>query len=154
MISLNIRKAKATDVEQIYELVNYYASKDLMLARARSMLYENIRDFVVIEISGEVAGVGALHILWNDLAEIRTLAVEDSLHKQGVGRKLVEFMLSEAKGLGIQKVFTLTYQPGFFQKLGFSIIAKETMPQKVWKDCINCSKFPNCNEICLEINIE
>jgi amino-acid N-acetyltransferase len=91
--------------------------------------------------------------LWHDLAELRTLAVKDNSLKKGIGRKLVEFMLCEAKELGIQKVFTLTYQPGFFEKLGFTITDKETMPQKVWTDCINCSKFPNCNEICLELSI-
>ena len=148
-----IRKARLTDVEEIHELVNYYADKNIMLPRARTTLYENIRDFVVVEIDGEVAGIGALHVLWLDLAELRTLAVKKSLFGQGIGRKLVEFILNEAKELEIQKVFTLTYQPSFFQKLGFNIIDKEAMPRKVWTDCINCPKFPNCNEICLEINI-
>lgn len=149
-----IRKAKLSDVEQIHELVNYYANKGLMLSRARTMLYENIRDFVVMEKDGEVLAVGALHILWSDLAELRTLAVKDGLLGQGIGKQLVEFILNEAKELGLQKVFTLTYQPGFFQKSGFILTEKETMPRKVWTDCINCPKFPDCNEICLEINID
>jgi amino-acid N-acetyltransferase len=152
-MSLIIRKAILPDVEEMFELVNYYANKGLMLSRSRSTLYENIRDFVIIEIDGEIIGIGALHVLWNDLAELRTLAVKDGMIKKGIGRQIVETILEEAKALKIQKVFTLTYQPGFFEKLGFSIIEKETMPHKVWTDCINCPKFPNCNEICLEINI-
>lgn len=148
-----IRKAVLSDVEKMHEIVNYYADKGLMLSRSLSTLYENIRDFVIIEIDGEIVGLGALHVLWNDLAELRTLAVKSNMVKQGIGRKIVEFILEEAKGLKVQKVFTLTYQPGFFGKMGFSVIEKETMPHKVWTDCINCPKFPNCNEICLAINI-
>lgn len=150
---LIIRKAILPDVEEMFEIVNFYADKGLMLARSRSTLYENIRDFVIIEIDGEIIGIGALHVLWNDLAELRTLAVKDSMVKQGIGRQIVESILKEAKELKVQKVFTLTYQPGFFGKLGFTIIDKETMPHKVWTDCINCPKFPNCNEICMEINL-
>lgn len=148
-----IRKASLADVEEIHDLVNYYADKSMMLSRTRSMLYENIRDFVIIETDNEIVGVGALHVLWSDLAELRSLAVKNSLMGQGIGKQLVEFILNEAKELGIQKVFTLTYQPGFFEKMGFVIIDKEAMPRKVWTDCINCPKFPNCNEICMEINI-
>ncbi len=151
---LIIRKAILPHVEEMYELVNYYAEKGLMLPRSRSALCENIRDFVIIEIDGQVAGIGALHVFWNDLAELRTLAVRSGMERQGIGRRIVEFILKEAKELGLQKVFTLTYQPGFFEKMGFKVVDKETMPQKVWTDCINCPKFPNCNEICLEINIQ
>lgn len=148
-----IRKARLSDVEEIHKLVNYYAENGLMLPRPRSVLYESIRDFAVAEIDNEIVGTGALHILWLDLAEIRTLAVTERLAKQGIGKQLVQFFLNEARELVIPKVFTLTYQPGFFQKSGFQIVHKENMPQKVWKDCINCPKFPNCDEICLEINI-
>lgn len=148
-----IRKAILPDVEEMLGLVNYYADKGLMLSRSRCMLYENIRDFVVIEQDHEIIGIGALHVLWNDLAELRTLAVKEGMTKKGIGRQIVSSILEEAKELKIQKVFTLTYQPGFFEKMGFSVIEKEAMPHKVWTDCINCPKFPNCNEICLEINL-
>lgn len=148
-----IRKAISPDVEKMFEIVHYYADKGLMLPRSRSKLYENIRDFVVIEIDGEIIGIGALHVLWKDLAELRTLAVKAGMVKQGIGRQIVEYILKEAKELKLQKVFTLTYQQGFFEKLDFAVIDKETMPHKVWTDCINCPKFPNCNEICMEINI-
>ena len=149
-----IRKAVLPDVEEMVNLVNYYADKGLMLSRSRCMLYENIRDFVVVEQNNEIIGIGALHVLWNDLAELRTLAVKEGMVNKGIGRQIVNFILEEAKELKIQKVFTLTYQPGFFEKMGFSVIDKEKMPQKVWTDCINCPKFPNCNEICLEINLD
>jgi len=150
---LNIRKAVLPDVEQMYEIVNFYADKGMMLPRSRSTLYENIRDFFIMDHDGEIVGIGALHVLWKDLAELRTLAVKDGMLKNGVGRQIVEHILKEAKELRLQKVFTLTYQPGFFEKLDFTVIDKETMPHKVWTDCINCPKFPNCNEICLEIAI-
>lgn len=148
-----IRKAKLTDAEKIHELVNFYAEKDLMLSRSRSSIYEYIRDFAVAEIDGEVVATGALHILWMDLGEVRALAVKEGLLGKGIGKQLVKFFLEEAKELGIPKVFTLTYQPDFFKKCAFSIIDKEKMPHKVWKECINCPKFPNCDEICLEIDI-
>jgi len=148
-----VRKARLTDVEEMHQLVNNYADKGMMLSRPRSMLYEYIRDFAVAEENGGILGVGALHIMWGDLAEIRALAVKEGYAKQGIGRKIVEFALEEAKSLGIPKIFTLTYQPGFFKKIGFSEVSKENMPQKVWRECINCPKFPNCDEVCLELNI-
>jgi len=150
---LNIRKAILPDVEQMYEIVNYYANAGMMLPRSRSTLYENIRDFFVMEEAGEIIGIGALHVLWEDLAELRTLAVRNGMVKKGVGRQIVEHILEEAKELKLRKVFTLTYQPGFFEKMNFTLTEKETLPHKVWTDCINCPKFPNCNEICLEIGI-
>lgn len=150
-----IRKAKLSDSEAIHKLVNHYAKKGLMLARSRSSIYEYIRNYSVMEIDGEVIGVGALSILWVDLAEVRTLAVKESFAGQGVGKKLVEHFLNEAKELGIEKVFTLTYQDAFFEKCGFDVISKEHMPHKIWKDCLNCPKFPNCDEVLMvtKINI-
>jgi len=150
---LLIRKAKLSDVEKIHELVNYYAEKGLMLSRSRNALYEYIRDFAVAELDGEIVGIGALHILWIDLAEVRALAVKESLFGEGIGRKLVDFFINEAKELDIPKVFTLTYQPEFFGKCGFDVVDKENMPHKVWKECIHCPKFPNCDEVCLEKDI-
>lgn len=151
---MNIRKAILPDVEQMYEIVHYYANAGMMLPRSRCTLYENIRDFFVMEEDGEIIGIGALHVLWKDLAELRTLAVKDGKVKKGIGKQIVAHILEEAKLLKLQKVFTLTYQPGFFEKLDFRVIDKETMPHKVWTDCINCPKFPNCNEICLEIAVD
>lgn len=148
-----VRKARLTDVEAMHQLVNKYAEKGLMLSRPRIIFYECIRDFAVAEEAGQIIGAGALHVMWDDLAEVRALAVHEDFQGRGVGKKIVEFLLQEATALGIPKVFTLTYKPEFFNKLGFKEVSKDNMPQKVWQECINCPKFPNCDEICLEYNI-
>ncbi len=148
-----LRKAKLADAEEMHTILNKYAEAGLMLARPRSLIYECIRDFVIAETDGEIVGTAALHILWEDLAEIRALAVKEGFRKEGIGRKMVEYCLREAGDLGLPKVFTLTYQQGFFSKLGFKVIGKENMPQKVWKECINCPKFPNCDEVCMELSL-
>lgn len=149
-----IRKAKLSDVESIHELVEHYSKKGLMLPRSRSSLYEFIRDYTVVEIDGEVVGMGALNILWVNLAEVRTLAVNERFQGQNIGKALVDYLLEEARSLGIHRVFTLTYQTDFFTKCGFKEIDKEKMPQKIWKDCLNCPKFPNCDEVCMVIQIK
>lgn len=143
---LFIRKAKISDVETIHGLITHYADKGLMLPRSRSSLYEGIREFTIAEKDGIVMGAGSLHIIWSDLAEIRALAVDEDYQRQGVGRGLVNYFLAEARELDLPRVFALTYQLEFFLKLGFKHIAKEDLPQKVWKECINCPKFPNCEE--------
>ncbi|MEW6726613.1 N-acetyltransferase [Desulforudis sp. 1088] len=148
-----LRKARITDVEAIHALITHYANKGLMLARSRSMLYEGIREFTVAEKDGRVVGAGGLHIIWEDLAEIRALAVEESMIGQGIGSLIVQALLAEARELHIPRIFTLTFQAGFFQKLGFRLVPKEEMPQKVWKECINCPHFPNCNEEALVIDL-
>jgi amino-acid N-acetyltransferase len=142
-----IRKAKIGDVKHIHSLVNYYAEKDLMLPRSLNNLYDNIRDFYVLELDGKIKGCVALNIVWDDLAEVKALAVDESLRGQGWGRKLVEEILKEAKELGIKKVFALTLVKEFFNKLGFKTVQKRRLPQKIWGECIHCIKFPDeCNE--------
>ena len=153
-MGIEFRKAKLSDAERIYELANYYAEKGLMLPRARHAIYENIRDFSVADSDGEVVGVGALHIMWHDLAEIRTLAVAESYMRKGIGKQIVTELMVEGKALGIKKFFTLTYQTEFFAACGFAEEDKNNMPQKVWMDCINCSKFPNCDEVCMTRNVD
>ncbi|MEG6584580.1 N-acetyltransferase [Dendrosporobacter sp. 1207_IL3150] len=140
------RKPTFKDVEAIHKLINNYADQGLMLARSRNVLYETLRDMIIAEKDNVVVGVGALHLVWEELAEIRAMAISPEVTKQGVGSKIVEDLVVEAKGLGVKTLFTLTYQPGFFSKLGFSEVAKEELPHKVWKECINCPKFPNCDE--------
>ncbi|WP_031516012.1 N-acetyltransferase [Desulfofalx alkaliphila] len=140
------RKAKISDVESIHRLVSLYAAENLMLARSRSSLYEGIREITVAEHRGKVVGCGSLHIIWEDLAEIRALAVAPDYVKRGIGRRLVNLFLQEARELELKRVFALTYQPEFFRRCGFQPIAKEDLPQKVWKECVNCPLFPNCNE--------
>ena len=149
-----IRGARMGDVKKIYNLLQFFAEKDLLLGRSLSSLYDQLRDFnVYVEDtgesgaeSGELLGACALHICWDNLAEIRSLAVTDGYQSKGIGKQLVEKALSEAGSYGINRVFTLTYQPDFFRRLGFNDIDKSELPHKVWSDCIQCSKFPDCNE--------
>lgn len=150
---MEFRKARFSDVEQIHKLVNDYAAEGLMLARARNVLYETLREFILAEDDGMIVGVGALHLIWDSLAEVRTMAVAPAYKGQGVGRQIVEQLLEEGRELGVTQIFALTYQPGFFAKLGFHEVPKEELPHKVWKECINCPKFPNCDETAVTINI-
>ncbi|HIC09457.1 MAG TPA: N-acetyltransferase [Aquificales bacterium] len=141
-----LRKAKPKDAVKIHELVNEYAKEGLLLPLSLNKLYDNIRDFWVYEEGGEIVGCAALHIVWEDLAEIRSLAVKREHHKKGVGKKLVLRCLEEAKEYDLKRVFVLTYQVEFFKKLGFRELDKRLLPHKVWSDCINCPKFPTCDE--------
>jgi amino-acid N-acetyltransferase len=146
---LRIRKAKIADIRDIQKLVNEFARKEEMIPRSINELYENIRDFVVSEEKGKIFGVCALHVLWEDLAEIRSLAVNKESQRKGIGKKMVTQCLDEAKALGVKRVFALTYQPLFFKKMGFTDIDKSDLPQKIWGDCIRCPKFPECDEFAL-----
>jgi len=143
---LKIRKAKISDIKQIHKFVNEFAKKEEMLPRSLNDLYESMRDIYIYEDRGEMQGVCALHILWEDLAEIRSLAVSKESQGKGAGRSLLNACLKEAKGLGIKRVFALTYQPEFFLKNGFKGIDKSKLPQKIWGDCLRCPKFPECDE--------
>lgn len=143
------RKARFDDIESIYGLVHIYAAQGEMLPRSRNTLYENLRDMVVAEADDGVIGVGALHIMWDRLAEVRMMAISPDHTRKGVGAELVSRLLAEGDALGIEKVFTLTYKPDFFRKLGFIRISREELPQKVWKECIDCPKYPNCDEIAM-----
>ncbi|WP_134220297.1 N-acetyltransferase [Pelotomaculum sp. FP] len=147
-------KAKITDVEPIHALINYYAEKGLMLARPRTMLYESLREFTVARDQGKVVAAGSLHIIWEDIAEVRALAVAPEYAKKGVGRKLVDMFIEEAGELGLPRLFALTYQQVFFEKCGFHVVPKESLPQKVWKECVNCPKFPNCEEIAMILDVQ
>ncbi len=145
-----IRKARMGEVKAIQKLIAEYARKGDMLPRSLSEIYENLRDyFVYLEDGGEVIGSAAIHIMWEDLAEVRSLAVRDGHKSKGVGTQLVEACISEAIVLGIIRVFALTYKPEFFEKLGFVRVEKSELPQKIWTDCLKCSKFPDCDEVAL-----
>lgn len=141
-----LRKALIGDIPKIHELVNSFATKGEMLPRSRSELYEGLRDFFVLEKEEHILGCCALHINWEDLAEVRSLAVHPDLRRKGIGSLLVNACLEEAKILGIHRVYALTYRASFFERLGFSRISKDVLPQKVWGDCLKCPKFPNCDE--------
>jgi len=146
-----IRKARMTDAKTIHKLLLTYAQQGLMLSRSLADIYEGIRDFYVFEVDSQVVGTVCLHICWSDLAEVRSLAVDAGQGGRGVGRQLVDACLAEARGLGIPRVFALTYKPGFFGKLGFHEIEKSELPHKIWSDCIKCPKFPECDEIAMSI---
>ncbi|MBM4054600.1 MAG: N-acetyltransferase [Planctomycetes bacterium] len=149
-----LRKATIEDVEKIYKLINSFASKDEMLPRSLSELYENVRDFYVFTEDAQLIGCAALHIFWKDLAEIKSLAVQASHQRMGIGKKLVSACIQEALELRIDKMFVLTYSPEFFEKCGFCRVEKATLPQKIWSECVKCHKFPDCGEIPLifEVN--
>jgi amino-acid N-acetyltransferase len=149
-----IRKAKIQDLDGMMKLINEYAQQGLMLPRSKLSLCETLHCFsVVADDSGEIAepgsilGVGGLHILWEDLAEIRSLAISHKAAGRGLGKQLVAHLVEEGRELGINRIMALTYQQVFFDKCGFEVVQKEMLPHKVWKDCINCSKFPACDEI-------
>ena len=151
---MKIRKAKISDLKQVHKLINEYAKKEEMIPRSLSELYENMRDFFVCEYNANICGVCALHIMWEDLAEIRSLAVGSEYQKVGIGKNLVRQCLKEAKLLGLQKIFALTYHPEFFKKLGFVDIDKSSLPQKIWGDCLRCPRFPGCDEYAVIIGIK
>ena len=142
-----IRKAKIEDIKQAQDLINSYARQDLMLPRSLNELYENIRDFWMAVQGKKIIGCCALHVSWGDLTEIKSLAVAKKEQKRGIGRELVSACLREAKDLGAKKIFVLTYKPEYFRKFGFRRIKHSALPHKIWAECINCPKFPDCHEI-------
>lgn len=148
-----VRVAGIHDAKVIHKLLMHYAKDGMMLSRSLSDIYEAIRDFFVYEENGEVVGTVCLSICWEDLAEVRSLAVAEGRVGSGVGRQLVESCLAEARRLGVRRVFALTYKPGFFEKFGFHQIEKSELPQKIWSDCIKCVKFPECDEIAVILEL-
>ena len=144
-----VEKARIGDALQMHRLINEFAAKGMMLARPLSEIYEHIRDYLIIKDNGQVIACVALHVNWSDLAEIKSLAVAEDRQKQGNGNRLIEACLDDAKKLGISTVFCLTYKPEVFERFGFAQIDKMELPQKVWNECYNCPKFPNCDEIAL-----
>ncbi len=148
-----IRRAQVKDVNGITELINYYAKQGDMLSRSHMQVYSQMRDYYVAIWDNRVIGCGALNIIWDNLAEVRSLAIAPDHVGQGLGRAIVDRLLIDAAELAFSQVFTLTYKPGFFEKLGFTRIDKKDLPHKVWKDCIHCPKFPDCDEVALIKNI-
>jgi amino-acid N-acetyltransferase len=148
-----VRRARITDAKVIHQLLLKYAGDGLMLSRSLSDIYESIRDFYVYEQDGVVIATGCLSICWDDLAEVRSLAVAEGMTSKGVGRKIVAACLDEAREIGLKRVFALTYQLEFFQRLGFVEIEKSQLPHKVWGDCVRCPKFPECDELAVMINL-
>ena len=146
---MNIRGAKIADVEAICSLITRCAELDRMLFRSKSEIYADLQSFKVAEVDGRVVGCGALQIIWSDLAEIKSLAVDGDWAGKGIGRAIVDACIAEARALGVPRVFALTLEPGFFEKGGFSVIEKEKLPMKVWSDCASCSKQDKCDEVAM-----
>ena len=144
---LKIRAAKVQDVKQIQKIIEFYADNKEMLHRSLNSIYENIQEYVVVENEGKIIACGALHVSWEDLAEVKALAVSKNFARQGIGRKIVKTLEKNAMKLGIYSTFALSFKPEFFKKLGYEIISREVLPQKIWSECINCHLFPDCGEI-------
>jgi amino-acid N-acetyltransferase len=139
-------KAKIEDAKKVSSLINFYAEQDVMLFRSLADIYETIQTFSVVEENGNLVGCCALQIIWSDLGEIKSLAVDEDKRNSGVGKMLVEAAIEEAGEIGLPRVFALTLEPEFFCKLGFEITEMDKLPMKVWSDCARCSKQDHCDE--------
>ena len=162
---IKVRRARVGDVHQIVALINSYAEKGEMLYRSQSQVLQQVRNYFVAVSPGQAASsdqpqgdvilaCGSLDITWNDLAELRSLAVSDKVQGRGLGTLVVEALMDDAAELGLKHVFALTYKPHFFERLGFRIIDKQQLPHKVWNICIDCLKFPVCDEVAMQIEVE
>ncbi len=149
-----IRKASQADVPLIHRLVEHYARKERMLHRSLEDIAEHIRCFCMAEDSGRAVACSALHVYAPDLAEIKSLAVDEAFTRRGLGAGLVRYQLEEAATLGIGRVFALTYEAPFFEKQGFHLSDKQGMPEKIWRDCMYCQKYDDCDEVCVAIDID
>jgi amino-acid N-acetyltransferase len=143
---MNVRNANVNDVKAIHSLINAYAERDMMLFRSMADIYTNLQTFIVVELAGQVVGCCALEVVWADLAEIKSLAVDEAHHGKGIGAMLVNAAVEQARQMAVPKVFGLTLKPQFFYKLGFQVVNKDSLPMKVWSDCARCSKQQQCDE--------
>jgi amino-acid N-acetyltransferase len=151
---MTVRDAKISDVSAIYGLVTFYAEQDRMLFRSMANIYENLQTFKVAETDGRVVGCCALQVIWSDLAEIKSLAVDEHFEGKGIGRALVTAAIQQARQLGAGKIFAFTLQPGFFESMGFRRIDSNLLPMKVWSDCAACPKQERCDEIAVMLEID
>lgn len=151
----NIRRARMDDVKGIHALLMASAARGQLLPRALSHLYRHIRDFYVAETeAGQLAACCALAPTWENLAEVCSLVVDESMRGQGLGRRIVERCVDDCRMLGLKKVFALTYQEEFFKRLGFIVVDKDVLPQKIWADCVHCPKYPDCDETAVLMDVE
>jgi len=153
---VSVRKAITNDIKVIHKILNHYADQGLLLPRSLSELYDHLRDYFVVDQDGHrnvIYGVAGLGICWDDLCEIKSLAISEDQHGKGFGSRLVDACLEEARALGLKRVFTLTYIPEFFIKFGFKEVEKLVLPHKIWSDCLKCPKFPDCDETALMMKL-
>jgi amino-acid N-acetyltransferase len=150
---IKVDRARVGDANSMHQMISHFADKGEMLPRALSEIYDGIRDYFVVRKGSRVIACAALHVTWVDLAEIRSLAVDEQEQNQSIGSLLTQACLEEAKELGIPRVFCLVRKPAFFERHGFQLIDKTELPQKVWAECYRCPKFPNCDEVALIRNL-
>lgn len=152
-----LRKACIGDVKTIHRMINISAGREEMLTRSLMDIYGSLRDFFVCydEKRQEIDGICAMSIIWENLAEVRSLYVEERQRGRGLGRNLVDACISEAISLGLYRIFTLTYKKDFFQKMGFKIVDRSSLSEKIWSDCFRCSKYPDyCDEVAMAIELQ
>ncbi len=150
---LLLRKARLSDVPSLFKLIHQYAAEEVMLPRALPELYENVWEFTVAEKANQVAACGALRLYNEEIAEIRSLCVDPQQKTAGLGRAIVNELMHEAKRLGLKRVFALTVVPGFFTKMGFYPVERGALPQKVWRDCLQCEKYFRCDETAMVFDL-
>ena len=151
---IQIRPARVPDARHICDLVNEYAERGLMLHRSLESIYHSLRDFTVAEIGGNIVGCVSVDIFWDDLAEIRSLAVASDHSGKGIGSKLIEAAGKNAGEIGIRRLFALTYEKDFFTRRGFKVIERNSLPEKVWTVCIGCPKADACDETAVILEIK
>jgi amino-acid N-acetyltransferase len=149
-----LRRARVPDVPAMQRIINFYADRNEMLPRSLNELYENVRDYFVLEREGEVIGCCAMHVTWSDLGEVKGLAVRDESRGRRLGEMLVHACLSDAREFGVARLFVLTYIPDYFERFGFRRVEKAELPQKVWTECIRCPKFPDCGEVSMVLDLQ
>jgi amino-acid N-acetyltransferase len=152
-MDMKLRRARIGDVPAIQRLINTFAEQGEMLPRALNELYENLRDYMVVTADEEVVGCCALHVTWEDLAEVKGLAVRAEFRGQDMGAQLVEACLDDARSLSLPRIFVLTYIPAYFARFGFREVEKSELPHKVWSECIRCPKFPDCGEVGMVLDL-
>jgi amino-acid N-acetyltransferase len=149
-----LRAARLSDVPAIHALLREQAAAGNLLPRTQENLVRHVRDFVVAERDGVLAAVGALEIMGPDLGEVRSLAVAPAFHRQGLGERVTRALLEQARAVGLKRVMALTYVPGFFARLGFEVVSKDDLPEKVWQVCVKCYKFNRCDEIAVMLRLD
>jgi len=148
-----IERAKLSDMPEVHKMITYFADRDEMLHRPLSELFENVRDYYVIKENDAIIACGSLHVVWDDLAEVKAVAVREDYQSQGLGKLIVNKCIDEAREMGIATVFCLTIKPGYYEQVGFLQNDVMTLPRKVWGECLRCSKFPHCNEIAMVLHL-
>jgi amino-acid N-acetyltransferase len=152
--AVTVRPATVDDVEAIYRLLLPYAEQEIILLRDRDNIFQHLQEFLVAEYDGVVAGAVCAHIYAENLAEVRSLAVDPACQQHGIGRRLVAACEAWLSGLGVSKVFALTYVTDFFIRQGYSVVSKESLPHKIWTVCVHCSRFSHCDEVAVEKRLD